>query len=279
MSLRTLLIIIGVLIVVAVYAVSVYKRRRESRLSFDRRFARLDVPDVILRHDSDEEDELDTLDDGAAFEPRLPDDVILPPEDEVINELPAVRNDNVPRVEPTNARKRIDQMDLFGLAEAAPPMRSAPAVAVAPEETPVEPGSGLVTLYVRARSGQHFTGTTLVKAFNGVGMQFGDMSIFHHFGAGELRCDVPVFSAANMFEPGTFNLGKIEAFRTSGVALFMQLPGPLDGPVAFELLLNTAQRLTELAGGELFANPKSPLDSPSIARMRKRVARFSHVRT
>jgi cell division protein ZipA len=135
-----------------------------------------------------------------------------------------------------------------------------------------------VTLYVRARVGHHFSGTDLVKALNGVGMHFGEMSIFHHFGTGDLRCDVPVFSAANMFEPGTFDLRKIEAFRTSGLALFMQLPGPLDGPVAFELLLNTAQRLAALAGGELFADPRTLLDPTGIARLRKRAGRYGDAR-
>jgi cell division protein ZipA len=273
MSLRTLLIIIGVLIVIAVYAFSARRRRRDLRIGVARRFARVDIPDVILQHPDDdvaeEEDVVPIADDD--FAPRLPPEVRLPDDEPSTRELPVVRNDSVPRPAPANTRRKIDQMDLFGAAD--PPARKAPA----PEEPP-DPAAGLITLFVCARSGQHFTGPALVKAFNAVGLQYGDMSIFHHFGAGELRCDTAVFSAANMYEPGTFDLGKIEAFRTAGVALFMQLPGPLDGPVAFELLLNTAQRLTELTGGELAQKPGTPLDSAGIARLRKRSARFTHAR-
>ena len=109
-------------------------------------------------------------------------------------------------------------------------------------------------------------------------MTHGEMSVFHHFGAGELRRPNAIFSAANMFEPGTFDLTRIEVFRTSGIVLFMQLPSELEGPVAFELLLNTAQRLAELTSAELFASPRSPLDAKSIAHLRQRAAHFNNAR-
>lgn len=351
MSLRTILLIIGALIVVAVYAFTAVKRRRDARLNYDRRF-RMDVPEAILRHDSDDADDhepramprgegfdeiisirtlppdevppvkppprkglmgkaraaaaamaqaaqstpaaepapaaaparqpevstFQIVDEPALPALKLPGDVVLPPQDEALSELPAVRHDVVSPPEPSNARKRTDQLDLFGEPVDAAPPEPAAVRRRTYKEPSQEPESGLISLYVRAHEGKEFSGTTLVKALNSVGMQHGEMAIFHHFGAGELKCQTPVFSAANMFEPGTFDLRKIEAFRTAGVALFLQLPGPLDGPVAFELLLNTAQRLTELTGGELYADPKNLLDPPSIARLRKRAARFAHGR-
>lgn len=353
MSLRTILIIIGVLIVLGVYAFTAIKRRRDTSRNYDRPF-RMDAPEALLRHGGDEDDapapraaprgegfdeiiairtlpahevpplkpaprkgllgkaraaaaaisqaaqsapaapssplpahapsrepEVSTfrLDDEPALPTiKLPNDVVLPPQAQALSELPAVRNDVVPPPEASNARKRTDQLDLFGAPTDAPPPEAAAVRRRTYKEPSKEPESGLISLYVRAHEGKEFSGTTLVKALNSVGMQFGDMAIFHHFGAGELKCQTPVFSAANMFEPGTFDLRKIEAFRTAGVALFLQLPGPLDGPVAFELLLNTAQRLTELTGGELYVDPKNLLDPPSIARQRKRAARFAHAR-
>lgn len=344
MSLRTLLLIIGALIVVAVYGLTAYKRRRDSRLHFDRRFTRLDAPEALQRYDADDNDRhqprisprgegfdeiiaIRTLspDEVPPLKPaprkgllgaaraaaaalssatpppvtvpvapvlsavqiddhvapptiRLPGEVVLPPQDEALAALPAVRNDNVPPPEASNARKRTDQLELFGGSLAPSPPAQSAGRRRTHKEPAAEPISGLISLYVRAHEGQQFSGTTLVKALNAVAMQFGEMAIFHHFGAGELKCQTPVFSAANMFEPGTFDLRKIEAFRTAGVALFLQLPGPLDGPVAFELLLNTAQRLTELTGGELYVDPKHMLDPASIARLRKRAAYFTHAR-
>ena len=354
MSLRTILIIIGVLIVLGVYAFTALKRRRDTSRNYDRPF-RMGAPDALLRHAGDKDDapaqprtasrgegfdeiiairtlpphevppqkpaprtgllgkaraaaaaisqaaqsmpvaeakstpaptpprqpEVSTfrLDDEPSLPTiKLPNDVVLPPQAQALSALPAVRNDVVPPFEASNARKRTDQLDLFGAAADAPPPEAAAVRRRTYKEPSKEPESGLISLYVRAHEGKEFSGTTLVKALNSVGMRFGEMAIFHHFGAGELKCRTPVFSAANMFEPGTFDLRKIEAFRTAGVALFLQLPGPLDGPVAFELLLNTAQRLTELTGGELYVDPKNLLDAPSIARQRKRAARFAHAR-
>ena len=277
MSLRTILIIVGVFIVVTVYLFTALKRRRESKLRFDQRFSRLDIPDVILDHE--EEHDVDAMA-AKPFAPQLPDDVVLPPEARIIDELPAVRNDTIEVDEPGNERLSTDQMDLFsGSRDPGPKSDAVRTAAAKPDRTDSgQADDGLVTLYVRARESQQFTGTDLVKALNGVGMRYGDMAIFHHFGAGDLQCDVPVFSAANMFEPGHFNLGKIEAFRTSGLALFMHLPGPLDGPVAFELLLNTAQRLAALTDGEVYADPRSQLDPESIAHMRNRAGQFGDAR-
>ena len=276
MSLRTVLIIVGVFIVIAVYLFSALKRRRESKLRFDR-FSRLDIPDVILEHNEEQDDDIVS----KPFAPQLPNDVVLPPEAQIIGELPAVRNDAIETDEPGNERLTTDQMDLFmGARDRRIETNDArAAVGQAHHDAFEQSEDGLVTLYVRAREGQQFSGTDLVKALNGVGMRYGDMAIFHHFGAGDLQCEVPVFSAANMFEPGHFNLGKIEAFRTSGLALFMQLPGPLDGPVAFELLLNTAQRLAALTGGELFSNPRTQLDPESIAHLRNRAGQYGDVRS
>ncbi len=270
MSLRTVLIIAGVFIVIAVYLYTAIKRRRDSRGGFGRRFSRIDIPDVILDHNGEQdEDEV-----AVVFAPRLPDNVVLPREEEIIDDLPAVRNDAVEVNEAGDKKNTKDQLDLFPQARDRLAADDELSSAAGSASVPQTGDSGVLTLYVRARKGQQFTGTDLVKALNGVGMQFGDMSIFHHFGAGDLKCEVPVFSAANMFEPGTFDLGKIEAFRTSGLALFMELPGPLDGPVAFELLLNTAQRLATLSGGELFAEPRTLLDSGGIAKLRDRAGRY-----
>ncbi len=270
MSLRTVLIIAGVFIVIAVYLYTAIKRRRDSRGSFGRRFSRIDIPDVILDHNGEQdEDEV-----AVVFAPRLPDDVVLPREEEIIDDLPAVLIDAVEVNEAGDKKNTKDQLDLFPQARDRLGVDDELSSVAGTASVPKAGDSGVLTLYVRARKGQQFSGTDLVKALNGVGMQFGDMSIFHHFGAGDLKCEVPVFSAANMFEPGTFDLGKIEAFRTSGLALFMELPGPLDGPVAFELLLNTAQRLATLSGGDLFAEPRTLLDSGGIAKLRDRAGRY-----
>lgn len=279
MSLRWLLVIIGILIIAAVYFLTAAKRRRDARVSFDRRFTTLDVPDVILQHEEDD-DEGSLATPAADARPRLPDNVVLSDDQVGPEDLPQVMNTLAPDDEPGNERARSDQLDLFGAAgderrrtPAPATPQAAPAAATPPVE--VQPDDGLIKLFVRARGDQEFAGPAVVRTFNTVGMNHGEMSIFHHFGAGELRSDEAIFSAANLFEPGTFDLSRIEAFRTSGIVLFMQLPTALDGAVAFELLLNTAQRLAELLDGELCATPRAPLDPRNIADLRRRAGQFA----
>lgn len=132
----------------------------------------------------------------------------------------------------------------------------------------------LLTLYVLPSGNDPFVGEFVIQALNGVGLQFGDMDIFHHFGAGKLKTEQPLFSVANMVEPGSFDLKRIERFSTVGLVFFLQLPASLDGAVSFELFLNTAQRLTESLAGVLYADPKTPLDSPRIEEMRKVAAEY-----
>jgi len=321
MSLRLLLILIGLAIIAGVYFFSARRRRRDAQVVFGRRFNR-ELPDITLHHDDDDDTEVGeefevvtparavstpapsppppTFDrdprddrDRPSIAPRhappppapppvartLVGGIVLPPEDLATEDLPRVRNDTLLDDEPDNARRASDQLDLFGAESAAPQARARRTPRpVAPPEPPEAPDDGVITLFVRAHERRPFGGPELVRALNAVGMRYGEMSIFHHFGAGDLVCDSAVFSAANMFEPGTFDLPRIEAFRTAGIVLFLQLPGPLEGPVAFELLLNTAQRLAELSGGELYATPQALLDPAAIARLRRRAARFGHAR-
>ena len=278
MSLRFLLIIIGVVIIAGVYFATAVKRRRDSRVNYGRRFSRLDVPDVILQHNDDSaEIGRDQQHHDLPELSRIAGSVILPPEDIALDDLPRVRNDMGEAAEPSNARRSNDQLDMFGATSDS--VSGQPEASVTdPEEPIAEADNGLINLFIRARENQQLKGPELVRALNAVGMTHGEMSVFHHFGAGELRCTNAIFSAANMFEPGTFDLSRIEVFQTSGIVLFMQLPTELQGPVAFELLLNTAQRLAELTSAELFASPRSPLDAKSIAHLRQRAAHFNNAR-
>jgi cell division protein ZipA len=100
------------------------------------------------------------------------------------------------------------------------------------------------------------------------------MNIYHHFGAGSLRTEQPLFSLANMFEPGQFNPAEMADFSTDGLALFIQFPTALDGQVAFEMFLTVAQRLAEELKADLLSEPRKALDSHTIERMRRIASRY-----
>ncbi len=132
----------------------------------------------------------------------------------------------------------------------------------------------VVAVFVRAAPGTTFSGTALTAAFAAVGMHFGDMSIFHHHGVGNLVSTTPLFSAANMFEPGAFDPATLHEFQTGGIALFLQLPGHKAASLVFELMLNTAQRLAQALHGEVLDDTRQPLNSQSIDLLRALVKQY-----
>lgn len=184
---------------------------------------------------------------------------------------------------------------LFGTPETIPPQDevSTPSVPTsevqAPDEnTPNSPNSSkrnsskrnnrksemIIALYVIAQHESGFAGTELLTVLEDLGLKYGEMNIFHHHGFGELKIQQAVFSLANMVEPGTFEPQYMSDFSTTGLALFMRLPGPFGGRVAFELMLNNAQRIVESLKGILVDERQAPLDQKKIGLLRDRIANF-----
>lgn len=135
------------------------------------------------------------------------------------------------------------------------------------------PGT-ILALHIIAREGKSFGGLSLERVLREAHLQHGEMGIYHHHGVGQSQGSVPVFSLANMFEPGTFDPALMDDFETRGLSLFMQLPGPMDGSVAFELMLASAQRLSQELDGLLLSANRNPLDAPALAELRQRATPY-----
>jgi cell division protein ZipA len=286
-TLRLILLAIGLGVIAGVYLYGVSRKRRRNRLYRSQLPA---WPPRSLRRFEDPEAGSGTNDGGDDL-PEPVDEVIAVRvrKAEPLTELPVVRREQeepgtadaaTPQVpndaEPPSKtrakrpRKRAQQMDLgfeektpTDAADEAPP----PAASVTPPPQPT-----ILALFLRPSFGPAFVGPTIVRNVNAVGMRHGDLQIFHHFGAGELKTSKPLFSLANMFEPGHFDMKRIEAFQTPGVVMFLPLPAVLDGAVAFELFLNTAQRLSEGMRAQLLSDPETPLEGPAIERLRRQAA-------
>ncbi|MFQ5661154.1 MAG: cell division protein ZipA [Gammaproteobacteria bacterium] len=133
----------------------------------------------------------------------------------------------------------------------------------------------IITLHVTAPPIKTFNGRKILDAVNAVGMEYGDMNIFHHYGIGQMHLDRPLFSLADMFEPGVFDLHRIDSHNTRGLSLFLRLPLPVDGEVVFELMLNTAQRLADMLGGEVRAANHSLINDAHINAIRHNISHLT----
>lgn len=106
--------------------------------------------------------------------------------------------------------------------------------------------NGIVTLYIVAAEGQQFLGSYVVQHLESLGFQFGEYQIFHrHQHVDDINSPV-MFSVANMVQPGTFDLNRMERFLTVGLVMFMHLPSDI---ARMKMMISTAEGLAQSLGG------------------------------
>ncbi len=116
--------------------------------------------------------------------------------------------------------------------------------------------------------GAFLEGAELLEAVAKLDLKPSSMQVFHRV---EASSNEVVYSMASMVEPGTFPLRDMSDFATPGVSFFMQLPGPVDGPKAFEELIETCQRMAEMLNAELQDQNHNLLSLQSIEHSRSEV--------
>lgn len=127
----------------------------------------------------------------------------------------------------------------------------------------------ILQVLVAAREG-YFEGPDLLRAVDQVGLQPGDMQIYHRREGAAPRGPV-IFSMASMVEPGTFPLQDMRHFATPGLVLFTQLPGPKDGMEVFSEMLSVAEQLARQLDGELLDETHSVMTRQTIEHVRSEI--------
>ncbi|MEX2468223.1 MAG: cell division protein ZipA, partial [Pseudohongiellaceae bacterium] len=147
-----------------------------------------------------------------------------------------------------------------------------PAAEAPPRPAPTQPSEVLV-INIMARQGRRFRGDELLEALITSGLKFGDMNIFH------MRMGVEgkgptIFSVANILNPGTFDLNRIDELFTVGVSLFLPLPAPINNLEAFEQMLGTARQVQTQLQGDLRDDNRNLMTGQTIEHYRQRVRDF-----
>jgi cell division protein ZipA len=131
----------------------------------------------------------------------------------------------------------------------------------------------VVSLFVAARAGETIGGAELVVAAEKVGLEFGDMRIFHRLVEGQ-PAKGPVFSMASMVKPGSFDMARVGALRTPGVTFFMTLPGPIPALDSWDMMLPAAQRLAELLDAQVLDEEHNALGRQRIQHIREELRAY-----
>lgn len=127
----------------------------------------------------------------------------------------------------------------------------------------------LVTLYLMAKD-ELLSGDIINSAAYANGLTFGKMKIYHRLD----DKNVPIYSMANMMEPGSFDPDHIHKLKTRGLVLFIQLAG-LKNPVdAVHDMLRCAYRMADMIGARLCNHKREPLTETDANAYRALAAQF-----
>ena len=117
----------------------------------------------------------------------------------------------------------------------------------------------LVMLYLAAKSGH-----TAEK----VGLIHGHHNIYHRL-ADSSTSGEPVFSMANVIQPGYFDLERIDTLSTPGVSFFLTLPGPVTAVQAWDSMLPIAERMAQLLDAVLLDSERNALGRQRILHIKE----------
>lgn len=121
---------------------------------------------------------------------------------------------------------------------------------------------------------QGFNGRLVERAAVRVGMEFGAMNIFHMKNNQSVGCR-HLFSMANLFHPGDFNLAKLDQMAIHGLTLFMSVPGVHNPIRVFDKMTETAKALCEIIGAKMLDHDKRALTQQGLAVIRGQIEQLT----
>ncbi len=146
----------------------------------------------------------------------------------------------------------------------------------AKEDVPVAQQALVIQLTVLPKGGSSFSGTALLDAFSALNLEFGDMGIFHCYERHD-GVEVKRFHVANILEPGTFPVGSMDDFESTGVVLFFQANDSVNPELAFESMLTLAKQLSERFDAILAAGDMQELSVSGISDIQSQLAGLSRL--
>lgn len=284
MELRTILITVAVLVVVALLADGARRMfRAKPAPAPNLKSPRVEAPD---------------------FNPELPGGAARVRRREPgVDGTPAANSAPVAAPEPMPVVRRIEQVDMFGNSEDIPAAEPAPARAIqasgalprrepplasqqrerdqaariaAEEKAKKQAPEEVIVIHVMGGE-QRLPGKSLLQSVLDSGLRFGEYNIFHRYESG--AHDAPaMFSMANAVEPGVFDLDTMERQAFVGVSFFLMLPGPANSRQALDLMVEAARRVARDVGGELHDQHHSVLTPQTVEHLRQRVMEFERRR-
>ncbi len=136
----------------------------------------------------------------------------------------------------------------------------------------------IIVLYLVEQHGGMLSGADIISSLEHAGLRYGDMKIFHYFSDLDSSQSPPVFSIANLVDPGWFDLISIDKIKTPGLTLFMRLPGPVSSVRAFDEMLDVINKLEQLIPITLKDKARNKVSKQMLMHMREEVVEFDRTK-
>jgi len=128
----------------------------------------------------------------------------------------------------------------------------------------------VIYLNLKGRDGE-MEGADLIRAMQKYKLTHGDMNIFHRLTEGS---EQPLFSVANMVEPGSFDIENLATMKTPGVTLFLRLPRTFDALHALDEMWAVAKGLASELNADILDRNRQPFSSQKQQMMRDEVLEY-----
>lgn len=135
-----------------------------------------------------------------------------------------------------------------------------------------KPPQMTVILTVMAAPHRPFPGRRIQAVAEELQFRLGAGGLFERFPDGEADADTPVFSLAHLREPGSFDPQTLHELKTPGLLLFMNLPGPMEGTQALNLLVFTADQWAQKLVGVICDGRRNRMSNQALMHLRDEVS-------
>lgn len=133
----------------------------------------------------------------------------------------------------------------------------------------------IISLRLIAADNQGLSCEDLVLGFRQAGLRHGRYGIFHRHADDDVMTE-PLFSVANLVEPGSFDLAKMKETTLPGVSFFLLLPCPGDAVAVFDDMVETARHLAQVLEADLFDDRGSSWSIQRERYLREEIIEYRH---
>lgn len=131
-----------------------------------------------------------------------------------------------------------------------------------------------IPLTLMAKAGRQLSGETIQQATAAASLLLKDDGIYRFEVKDAQGYLQPLLGLANILEPGSFDPTQMSHFATPGLVLYLHLPAPIEARMAFETLIDIGQKLEALLEAELCDETRSVLTKQTIGHLKEKVEAF-----